>query len=297
MARPFPSSLANDPESLRQRLLLLEEYMTKDLENKRTLDMRVGRLEEERRATAQGIDGMVVRMKEFGNMFLELPSAHQLRAVVTHLDWLGDRRIGEASRLEEVLSRLDARMVAIEELVEKADRRIFTVESSWDQTQRLVSRCATVAESKADRADHDNLVASTDRMFKELRYYLDSKADKFEADRLAEALNQSYRDFSHAVTRSRHGIFSPTASLELGTSLSSLDEACRDLKKSFAHRQEEGLRSRTLQESLRQWPSSVPILPPPESSNGFRRSALAGSSSTEKLRSQSPSRSISPRNP
>lgn len=294
MARPFPPTCSNDPESLRQRVAALEDYAAKTFDDRTELERRIVILEKERAATAQGIDAVVLRMKEFGDMFLELPSAPQLRSAVSHLDWLGERRLGQRSQLEQVLEKIEGRVYAVEDIVGKVDRRMISMESSLDEMHRVYARYATLADSKADRSEIDGMCKSMHTMFsdlKEIRCFLDGKADRFEADRLAEALNQSYRDFTAAVSRNRHGLL--PSSTELGSSLSTLDDACRDLKKSFAQRQEEAARdarSKFLQDSLggsSSWPISAPSPPPHESSNTFQRrigaNLMHSSSSNEKL--------------
>jgi hypothetical protein len=226
-------------------MLQLEESASKAWADRTSLESRVLQLECDRKATAQGIDSITMRLKEMGNMLHELPSAPALHSAVGQLQWLPECRSGCDSHLEEVLKRMDGRMATLEEKVINADTRIAVAESGIADVSRTQSvRYNILADTKTDKSDHDMFVTSVEAMCRDLRTFVDGKADKIEADRLADAINKSYRDFVKTHRGERGEVTSLDRNYnELTSSLACLDDACQGLKKSFAHRQDDAMRS------------------------------------------------------
>lgn len=199
-------------EGLRRRVALLEEANAKAWSERTDLEARVASLEREcsgaSRTTAQALEAGARQVTELAVTVAELPSSLHLRKALDQLSWLEepDRGSGHRHQLQELLSCLDSRVLAVEKSVRAAEHRIGPSEV-------------------AGGPEHEQLANVLQTRFQSLRAQLESKleskSDRKDQDRLADALSQSCRDLTSTLRACRQD-------------LATLDQNCKDLAQSVA---------------------------------------------------------------
>lgn len=217
--RPVPRIHAGDPaEALHRRLALLEEASTKAWSERTDLECRIASIEREHsssaRTNAQAFEADAMRITELAVTVAELPAGRALHNALQQLRWLDDAE-GQKPKLQQLLSRMDCRLLAVERAVEK---------------------------NNSSSASHEHFL--TER-FNELEAQLDFKAERTDQDRLTEALSQSCRDLTATLRACRQDL----ATLEenfrdmarhvthYSQDVSRLDHSSLELQQAFAKRE------------------------------------------------------------
>jgi chromosome segregation ATPase len=220
-------------EGLRRRIALLEDASTKAWAERDELESRISALEQEHaaasRASHQGIEANAKRLTELAVFAADLPHGHALDAALQQLQGLEKHSSGQGMWLQNLFSRLDTRISAMETCIQDVVQALQTPQ---------YARNTILAETLSAQ-------------FSSLRETLDSKADDKDQHRLADALSQSCRDLTSTLRVYRHDLTSveqkcdymsqsiqqnEQALGELGEFLATRDEELSDLERRWSKR-------------------------------------------------------------
>lgn len=281
------------PEALRRRIVLLEEATSSAWSQRSDLEGRVASLEREfnsaMRSNAKSFEANAQRVTELAVSVAALPLGRALHDAIDQMRWLEDewgQSSNERANLQDSISRLDGRTMALEKCVQEAARRVGTAEATMIETSRahsvrrekdLAEMAACVekdrlaetlhdrfmdiralVDSKADRRENMDTVRFAETLqerFQELRTVLEAKADRRDQDRLADALSQSCRDLTSTLRCYRQDLSILEQSSgdqshrisQCSQDVSMLAIRCSDLESSFAKK------SQQLVDLERQW--------------------------------------------
>jgi len=190
-----------DAEALQRRIVLLEESSSKAWSERTDLESRIESLEREQaaasRSAAQAFESGATRVTELAVAVAEMPSALELYTALGHLRGLEDlqeRGSGQRLPLQQLLSLLDGRLLAVEERFNEVREQL---------------------EAKAESRDQDRLADALGQSCRDHTATLRACRQDF------AVLEQNCRDVAQAVTHANQEV-------------SRLDRCCAESQRSVA---------------------------------------------------------------